>query len=177
MDWVPHELDPENDHHREVFAHAGVALYMAQVLEHGLANVMLLARAGGAEFRTPEDYERVLDELLAPTMGRQIREALKIVSFSDAQIAALRDALQKRNFLVHEFFRERVTDFVTANGRNRMIAELDEIRGAIEMIDADVQELALGYAAKHGISREAWQAEVNQLIAAAKSANVETDAG
>ena len=163
--WIPDELDPENDQTREVYAHAGLALYMAQVLEHGLANVILLARAGSPEFRSSQDYNDALDELLSKTMGEQLRRALELVDFTDEQMSALRDALKKRNFLVHDFFQERIDEFGSVAGKNRMIVELDEIRDALKNIDAEVQEITVGFWAKHGVTREMLQAEVDKMIA------------
>jgi hypothetical protein len=162
MAWVPDVLDPDEDQTREVYAHAGLALYCAQVLEHGLANVVIFARAGGPGFPSTEDYDRVLDELLSKTMGAQIHETLKAVKLTDEQIDALQVALRLRNFLVHNFFRERIASLLTVDGRNRLIAELDEIRDKLHEIDVEVQELTYRYAEAHGITREMWQAAVAQ---------------
>jgi hypothetical protein len=158
--WVPDELDAENDHTREVYAHAGLALYMAQVLEHGLVNVVILSRAGGPEFRTSRDYDRLFDDLIARTMGAQLRRALESVSFAEDQIDRLRKALRLRNFLAHDFFRERIEMFGSVSGRNAMIRELDAMRDAFAEIDGEVQEVAVTLFAKHGVTRDAIEAQV-----------------
>jgi hypothetical protein len=163
--WIPDELDPEDDQTREVYAHAGLALYMAQVLEHGLANVVVLARAGGPEFRSPQHYDDLLNELLSRTMGHQLRRALEEVPFTLDQIDQLREALRLRNFLAHDFFRERIEQFGTVAGKNRLIAELDEIRDAFVRIDGEVQEIVVALFVKHGVTREAIEAEVQALMA------------
>jgi hypothetical protein len=163
--WTPDVLDARDDQTREVYAHAGLALYMAQVLEHGLANVIVAARAGSPEFKSAQDYEDVHDDLLSKTMGTQLREALRVVAFSEAQIQELKRALKKRNFLVHHFFRERVGQSISVAGRSSMITELDEIRDAFKAIDDQIQEITLAFFEKHGITREMWQAEVEALKA------------
>ena len=171
VEWVPDTLDPDNDQTREVYACAGLALYMAQVLEHGIANVVVLARAGGPEFRSPADYDALLDDLLSRTMGQQLRRALHEVDFTDDQIERLNEALRLRNFLAHDFFRERIDQFASVAGRNRLIEELDEIRDHFEGIDGEVQEIAYALWAKHGISRERVEAEVKRLMAASREAD------
>ncbi len=170
MTWVPDELDADDDQTREVYAHAGLALYMAQVLEHGLANVIVLARAGGPEFRSPDDYDALLDDLLSRTMGQQLRRALQEIEFTDDQIERLNEALRLRNYLAHDFFRERIDHFASVAGRNRLIAELDKMRDHFAAIDRDVQEIAYALWAKHGIPRERIEAEVQKLMAASRSA-------
>lgn len=105
MSWMPDVLDPEDDHVREVYAHAGLALYMAQVLEHGLANVIVFARAGSPEFHSVQDYEDALDDLLRKTMGQQLRRALDHIDFAEDQVAALEDALGWRVHLVTQVCR------------------------------------------------------------------------
>jgi hypothetical protein len=162
--WTPDELDPEDDHTREVYAHAGLALYMAQVLEHGLANVIVLRRVGGTQFRKAQDYDDLLDDLLSRTMGDQLGRALAEVDFTEDQIERLREALRLRNFLAHDFFRERIADFGTVAGRNRLIAELDEMRDNFVIIDGEVQEISYGLWAKHGVTREEIELQVHALM-------------
>lgn len=168
MTWAPEVLDPEDDHTREVYAHAGLALYFAQVLEHGLVNVIVLSLAGGPQFRSADDYDALLDDLLSKTMGQQLRRALREVHFTDDQIDRLQEALRLRNFLVHDFFRERIDQFGSVAGRNQLIAELDEIRDKLAGIDAEVQEIVHNLFAKHGVSRERIEAEAHALIAASR---------
>lgn len=165
MAWVPEELDPEDDQTREVYAHAGLALYMAQVLEHGLANIIVLARAGGPQFRSPDDYEALLDELLSRTMGAQLRQALREVEFTDDQIERLNEALRLRNFLAHDFFRERIMSFGSIAGRNRLIEELDAMRDHFAAIDREVQEIAYTLWEKHGMTREEVELQVQAMMA------------
>ena len=61
-DHVPPDLNDldENDQIREVYAWAGLALYMAQVVEHGLVNLLLMARLSDpglpVEFRSADEF-------------------------------------------------------------------------------------------------------------------------
>jgi hypothetical protein len=162
-EWTPDVLDPENDQTREVYANAGLALYTAQVLEHGLVNLVLVARAGSPKLRSQEDYDRVFEELVSMTMGQQLRQALAVVEFSEEQVAALERALERRNFLVHDFFRVRIGRFLTASGRNRLIAELEEIRDTFSTIEREVDSMTMAYYERHGLSRQMFEAEVEKL--------------
>lgn len=162
-EWIPDSLDPVNDQTREVYARAGLALYTAQVLEHGLVNLMLVARAGSPELRSHEDLDRVFDELIGMTMGQQLRRALAAVEFNEDQVAALERALKRRNFLVHDFFRVRIGRFLTTSGRNRLIAELEEIRDTMHGIEREIDSMTMAYYKRHGVTRQMFEVEVEKL--------------
>lgn len=95
--WIPEELDPESDQIREVYAKYGVAMYYAQVLEHGLANLIVGASLG-TSIKTQEAWESLYDELFGMTMGNQIKRVLKEARLADTQMFRLRRALTTRNF-------------------------------------------------------------------------------
>src|SRR2546426_168775 len=119
MSWVPDELDPENDHRREVYAHYGLAMYCAQVLEHELVNFVIVSRSMTGKFTTVEEREAFSDALFGSTMGRQLRHALSESRLGDDQVQALERALHARNFLAHDYFRERIDKFSTESAVTR----------------------------------------------------------
>ena len=61
-------------------------------------------------------------------MGALLTELRKLFTIDDAEIdTLLSDALKKRNFLMHEFFRAREPDFPSKLKRQRIFEELIEI--------------------------------------------------
>lgn len=54
---------------RDVYAHFGLALYSAQVLEHGLANAMAFAAIAAGRLPTLEDYDAFLAQTFDRTLG------------------------------------------------------------------------------------------------------------
>jgi hypothetical protein len=169
--WAPGELDPEDDHHREVYAHYGLAMYCAQVLEHELANFVVVSRSIAGAFASHEEREALWAELFGSTMGRQLRHALAESRLDNDQVEALERALKARNFLAHDYFRERIGKLESERGRNEMIEELDEIRDTFIAADASVSPITRELMERGGVTREMIQAHVEQLRAAAASAD------
>lgn len=165
-EWVPEHLDLESDQIRQVYATYGLAMYYAQVLEHGLVNFVVATRTG-CSVKTLEECDALFEELLAMTMGRQLRRVLEAAELDTALVERLRGALRLRNRLAHDYFRERVVDFASFAGRNRMIEELAEIRAELEAADQKLEPLTLALLRKWGVTRERLAAEVAQLRARA----------
>ncbi len=170
MSWVPDQLDPENDHHREVYAHYGLAMYCAQVLEHELANFVVVSRSIAGKFTNVEEREALWQTLFASTMGRQLRAALEESRLDEEGVRALERALQARNFLAHDYFRERIDKFATELGRSEMIEELDGIRDTLIAADTAVSPVTLKLMARSGITRDMIEAHVKLLKAEAHDA-------
>jgi hypothetical protein len=161
--WLAAALDPVSDHTREVFANAGLALYLAQVLEHGLVNLVAAARAAQGSFNTPDDVDATFGGLFGKTMGGQLRAALEAVSFTPAQIEGLREALALRNYLAHHFFRERIDDFATEDGRNGLTETLVEMQERFQAVDRELEPHLFRLFAQSGITREVFDSEFAQL--------------
>ena len=125
--------DPESEHCKEVYARFGLAMYEAQVLEHGIVNasvVVDLIPERRHLARSRAEWEKEFDEFMGrhfkQTMGHLLRG---LGSFSklppDLEDILIR-ALARRNWLAHDFFRDRATEFMSSKGRDQMLAELDE---------------------------------------------------
>ena len=64
----------QGDQIRDTYAHFGLAMYMAQVLEHGLVNAMVIARLASGERLSPADVDSFMDQKFELTLGRLIRD-------------------------------------------------------------------------------------------------------
>jgi len=117
-------LDPESEQIREVYALFGMATYLAQCLERGLA--MLIAVFGEAELMTVWDYDARLAENFQSTFGALVT---KFKELADPEHVRLTEQLEKavddRNDLAHQYFWDRVSQFCSSEGRAQMITELN----------------------------------------------------
>jgi hypothetical protein len=164
-EWLPEELDLESDQIRQVFAVYGAAMYFAQVLEHGLVNVVMVSRAG--TYRSHEEADAVWEELFASTMGRQLRDALAEGGLSEALVDRLRNALRTRNYLAHEFWRERSDHMGSFTGRNELLVELEEMRAELHASDRELEPITRGIFAAKGVTEKMFEAEVAGIMAKA----------
>lgn len=149
---------------RDTYAHFGLAIYKAQVLEHGIVNAMVVARMPERNKITRSDIDSFMDWQFENTLGRLIRELKKHVSVSADLEARLREALERRNWLAHDYFRERALEFVTDGGCHRMIEELGEAQRLFHAVDEQLTALVRPIRERFGISDEAIAAEVAASI-------------
>ena len=138
----------EGDHIKEVFAHFGLALYLAQCLEHGIVNALLrLDLPSAARIRTGDDPPRTRDEAyeifdtyqaeqFEKTMGNLIKQLQTVAPLPDHVVTTIINSKKRRDLLAHRFFRERAAEFVTFDGRDAMLEELMRDQRLFEEADA-----------------------------------------
>ncbi|MGH8588924.1 MAG: hypothetical protein ACREXX_06170 [Gammaproteobacteria bacterium] len=166
------------DHHvRDVYAHFGLALYLAQVLEHGLANALVFAqllpqRAGRPIPRAQfvAEFDAFLGKQFEQTLGKLIGGLRKATAVPPDLESLLRSALQQRNFLSHHFFRDRAQVFMSRSGRNQMIEELKRAQQLFEAADSKLTEVATPLRERYGLSDERLQPFMEEYFA-----NIEND--
>jgi hypothetical protein len=73
-------------------------------------------------------YRNIVDDLNHKTFGALVRKLKKMVKLSDSIIATIDEALERRNYLTHHFFRVHNFRLYSEEGRKIMIAELNEIQ-------------------------------------------------
>ena len=144
---------------REVYSRYGLAMYQAQVLEHGMVNAVIIARMLPTMRRHPdrsaweEAFDRAYDVELAKTFGNMLR-ALGLLNPPEELLERLRGAKFERDRLAHRFFREHDEDFLGRAGRTRMIAECEDAIELFSAIDADLEEHIRPQRERHGITSE-----------------------
>lgn len=145
-------MDDENYHTREVYANFGLAVYYAQVLEHGVVNLLTLAKIFPGFTATREKFESVMEQYFKQVFGQLARAVTPHVG-DDAQLLAdLKRAVEIRNELMHRYWRKKIGLTQTARGRNRIISELrDAIRLFVD-VDKRLTPVTLKYAAVRGVS-------------------------
>lgn len=157
------ELDVD-EQHREVYAWAGLALYMAQVVEHGLVNVLFLARL--SDPKLPLDYATADDFFevhFRQVMGRLVT-AIRTHVGAPADLDSMLDsALRLRNFIVHQFFRERIELFCHQEGRQLMLDELVDAVRQLRALDRRLDDLVLHLGAPYGITADRIAEEVDGI--------------
>ena len=134
------DLDP-NDQPREVFARYGLAMYEAQVLEHGVVNALtvieFVPRAN--EFGSLEiwnnRFDAFLDEQFDFTFGNLVRRLIATNFLSNLLTEDLKAAKDLRDNLAHRFFRNFAEDFLTIAGSQKMVDFCDDSVRRFHTID------------------------------------------
>jgi hypothetical protein len=156
---------PDEDYQvREVYAYAGLALYFAQVLEHGLVNVLTIAEHAADPNATRSDVDAAFERHFAATFGK-LRRLLEPYVVGDASlIADLGDALAARNRLAHSFFRDHALDFMNENGRDLMLQELKGMADLFRAVDARLTPVLFRHGEARGLSPEAVHQRFDELL-------------
>jgi hypothetical protein len=167
--------DPKSVQIREVYSRFGLAMYMAQVLEHGMVNALLVLRLlptmqDYADRRSwDEAFERFYDAELAKTYGNMVR-ALEDAALPSDMLDRLRAAKSERDHLAHRFFREHDLDFMTLSGRTKMIAECEDLVELFQTLDRDLEAVVEPERNRFGITPEWIDEHVRLMEAEARSA-------
>lgn len=153
--------DDQDEHVKTVYAHFGLALYLAQCLEHGLANALLFAdlmpaRVGKLVPRAQweQDFDAFMSRQFQQTLGQLVRTLGGVAPLPADLQETLTQALSLRNFLAHHFFRERAEAFMSRDGRDGMITELENAQRVFTTADGTLRTIVDALAKKVGVTAE-----------------------
>lgn len=162
----------EGEHVKEVYARFGLAVYYAQVLEHGLVNALVildLIPSRRHRARSSEEWgaevDAFMDRHFEATMGRMMKNLRDVTQVGADLENLLRDALKKRNWLVHDYFRERASEFMSSAGREQMLREVDECRDLFQAADQGLEGIVAPLRSKAGITDELLEREYQRMLA------------
>lgn len=159
---------------REVYSRYGLAMYQAQVLEHGIVNAVIIARMLPTMRLHPnrsawEDaFDRAYDIELAKTFGNMLR-ALEPLNLPEELLERLRGAKSERDRLAHRFFREHDKDFLSRTGRTKMIAKCEQAIEMLSATDVDLEKQMRPQRERHGITDEWIERHLAAALAAASA--------
>lgn len=159
---------------REVYSRYGLAMYKAQVLEHGMVNAVIIGRMMPTIHKYPDrsSWENAFDQAydleFTKTFGN-ILNALEPFALPDDLMVRLRNAKADRDRLAHRFFREHDLDLLGSSGRTRMIAECEDIIERFSAIDIDLEAFMRPECERYGITSEWVEGHLSAAIAAAEA--------
>ena len=110
----------------------------AQVLEIAAGNVALgfLAMFVKTDEITPQQtemYRAIVDDVNRKTFGTLLKHLKKTINLSESIIKVIDEALERRNYLTHHFFRSHNFALYSEKGRETMKAELREIGEKLDL--------------------------------------------
>jgi hypothetical protein len=156
----PEILEPDYEDPKEVYAFFGLAAYWAQLLEQGIANLLVGLRIQGKKVPTWVDVRNLYEKADRNTLGHLLRAVGELAPLDPALEDRLHQALKKRNYLMHHFFVEHAESLLSAEGKRRMIDELRDVIIFFKVIDPQVDELWLAIWRKYGFTEERIEREL-----------------
>lgn len=150
-------------HIRETYAHFGLAVYLAQVLEHGIVNAMVVARLPLRQRFTRNDVDMLMDRQFAHTLGKLIRNLRADINVPPTLEDLLSRALRKRNWLCHTCWREHALNFMKWEGRELMIREFKDAQQLMSEADKALDAVVKPLAERGGITDEIFQRAYDEM--------------
>jgi hypothetical protein len=141
---------PDDELVKDVFAHYGLAAYLAHVLERTLVNALTTVYGPGPTKLTRQQLDERLEELSQQGTGALL-DTLRKSGLSEAVLTAVKAALSERERLTHQFFWKHAADFMTVEGCQRMIADLTETQRRFAECESQVAAEVHQWASAHGI--------------------------
>ena len=151
----------------KVYAEFGIAMYNAQCLEREFAISLARVYYSGPNRITWAQFLNFLDSNYKKTLGKLIFEMRKTTSIPSDMESRLMEALKKRNWLVHGYFWDRAGHFLTAEGRELMINELQDTANFFTQIGEELTAVNRAWATARGVTEEMRREALEDLIKSA----------
>ncbi|BFH63766.1 hypothetical protein [Paenibacillus azoreducens] len=145
----------DSDHSKELFAYFGLAVYYSQALEQQLVNLLVLMKISQGDIPTEEDLVDIYYRKLSNSLGQLVQEIQHHFPFTPEETAQLKDVWKQRNYIVHDYFKERIQETFSPAGRSRMIRELSSFKRQAQDLERKLQKYTNELYAKLGLDQEA----------------------
>ena len=156
-------MDYDDEQTRDVYAHYGLAMFLAQTLEHAIVNALVILRLPEKEEYTRQDIDEFMEGRFQKTLGALLKQLKSEISFPPDLESMLVKALNRRNYLAHHYFRERAETFVTRNGSTQMLYELQSDQRLFEKADEQLGKAMKPLRLIHGVTDSGYEAEYKAM--------------
>lgn len=144
----------DSEHSRELFAYYGLAVYYGQALEQQLVNLILLMKMSQGKVVSDEDLEDLYERKMSSSLGQLIHEVKHHFTFSDEETRQLNELWKQRNSIVHHYFKERIHETFSPEGRSRMIKELEDFKSRAQELEISLQQYTGTWIRQLGLNAE-----------------------
>lgn len=132
------DLPDDGSRQHETYARYGLAMYFAQVFEHGLVNAIVLIRQVNGY---SADWDGTFDAQFRKAASDLARRIGVYGGLSEEEKALLERSVNERNRLAHRYFRDHVEDSISAVGMQRMLDDADSARELFMRADSISERL------------------------------------
>ena len=163
--WWGKEPPNDDEQCKEVLACFGLAMYYAQCLEQQL-RLMLVQYEPEILNEVSEHADIFTHPIFKKTLGGIAQRLCSEVDLSKSLEDRLKKATELRNWLVHEYFIERIGDLLNSERHNDMIIDLQDKANFLRELDGELTALFRKWLCQIGISRETIELELENFISA-----------
>lgn len=165
-----------SEHCKEVYAYFGLAMFRAQCVEQSIVQLLIFfdfftknVPAFSTRDKWEADFDRFDKGLSEKTMGQLFNLIRKLEILDNDIEVKLSSALKKRNWLAHSFFVEHAIDFISENGRNNMIKELNDSIDIFNSAEDILNPISRNASLKYGLTDEILDKIKSEMYECAKT--------
>jgi hypothetical protein len=169
--------DSEHDL-KDVYAQFGLTFSHACSVEATLANTILASdfvknaitesKKSGKPIYTMEELSRRFEEFLAKQhrrmMGKLVGGINGLIDLDEDLSRRIDDALRRRNYLTHDFWRERGGEVISRKRRSLVLKDLIADQELFQQLAKDLEDVANSEVAKLGLDAEGLSARVDESV-------------
>ncbi|HYT45612.1 MAG TPA: hypothetical protein VEP90_25025 [Methylomirabilota bacterium] len=150
--------------YKEVYATFGLAVYLAQCFERQLGITLATVCLSDPDSVTREQYDALLSKNFKKTLGQLFYKMKDDLNIADEIKQEIEAALQLRNFLIHNYFWERMLQFNASAGRQAMLEELYHACTVFQEVDSKVEAITKAWGEKRGVTEQDYAEELEKLL-------------
>lgn len=168
-----YEHEDENGQNRLIYAYFGLAIYHSQVLEETFSIMLSVNKIIKKNPYTNAEVVALTDSIdqTKKTMGVFINEIKQSYSLSDKIVEDLSKLLDKRNFLVHYYFKKQIFKVYSDTGRREMLEYFTTFVDESVRVDLELNHYYQKYIKKLNITED----QIQELYDELRQVEIEKD--
>jgi len=167
-----YEIEDENGKSKLILAYFGLAVYFTQVLEETFSIMLWTNYIFDGKNKTKEKVNKIIHSLEnKKTMGTFINEIKQTYSLSETITIDLKTILEKRNYLVHKYFKDEIQKTYSDLGRREMLEYFGTFIDDIKKVDKELNEYYSNHTKKMGLTDE----KIEKLVSEMKNSELERE--
>lgn len=148
------EVEDDEGKHKLVYAYFGLSIYFSQCLEETFSIMLWTNRIVKRKVTSNKEVNNIIDEIefSKKTLGNFINEIKQAYNFTEAEINELEKILEKRNYIVHKYFKLNIYKFTSEYGQLEMINYLCKFIDDVILLDSKFQMYYRNFTTKIGLN-------------------------
>jgi hypothetical protein len=155
---------PDEDNEQRLYARCGEALCWTQMFEQEILNGLLLHAVARKTVPSLAEAEDLLYRRDKQPLRHRLNEIFQRVRPEPDLLPTFYEALEKRNFLVHRFFWDRMELSFTREGREQLIVEVGALAELFRRAYRFMKALTDLYAKQAGVTDAMILQEVKRML-------------
>lgn len=161
----------EDEQVKELYAQFGLCVYWFQVLEHQLIDMIILSAQKNGLIISSADFDNLFYSFSDKSMGMLKKKVFELYDLSEKDIGEINNIQAKRNYYVHNYFKNHSEDFFDITKKLQMLSEFIDTAEQIRSVDKKLENLCNNSLEKIGITQDI----LDSLLLAIKNGNFESD--